>query len=61
MKAIVECLKCGEKLTTNYKRCIESGTAVHTCKGEKEWDVIDVKWKKTSETEQELNEIENKE
>jgi hypothetical protein len=46
MKAKAICPKCGKKLETTCKRCIDVGTDVHICKGKKEMDVVEnVKWK----------------
>lgn len=61
MKAIAICKKCGKKLITDCKHCIEIGTDIHKCKNMKEPGLVEnIKWKKIPETEKELNEIKEK-
>ncbi len=54
MRATANCPKCGKVLTTDCGGCIIAGTAWHKCKGDKEMDVIEVKWKTYPENEKEL-------
>lgn len=46
MRATATCPKCGKKLESDCRACIESKSDVHVCKGKKESDIIEnVKWK----------------
>lgn len=62
MKAIATCPKCGKKLTTDCRGCIDGGLDVHKCKDMKEPGMVEnIKWKKIPETEKELMEVEEDE
>jgi len=59
MKAIGKCSKCNETITTDCEGCID-GETHDKCEHCGEEALEDVKWKKTPETESELNELEEK-
>ncbi len=46
MRAIATCKKCGKKLVSDCRPCIENKEDVHKCKGMKGMDVIEgIDWK----------------